>query len=153
MGFLAAPVAYSLTDQTCLPGSLHRSFVPQTGAIPLTSKPIADAAASGASSPYRLPTVLVLTLYFLTMALLGWTSAGTAPSGVEAQSPSELGIGTFGKLVAAPNAALAFWGVWVMMFGSDATRNRKKAGDAGAKDRATSSFPFKNTYAEGEKQK
>lgn len=116
----------------------------QTGAIPLTSAPLADPASSGARSPYRFPTILILTIYFTVLAVLGWNSAGTADSAVEANSPSELGIGVFGKLIALPHAALAFAGFGVLMFGSDVTRNQKKSGDAGAKDKASSSFPFKS---------
>lgn len=113
----------------------------------MTSKPLADGASSGASSPYRYPTILILTIYFSVLATLGWTSAGTAPSAVEANSPSEIGIGVFGKLIALPHALLAFAGFGVLMFGSDITRNKKKSGDASAKDKATSSFPFKSEWS------
>ncbi|CAO1621885.1 unnamed protein product [Sympodiomycopsis kandeliae] len=125
----------------------------QTGAIPLTSRPMADGASSGADSPYRYPTILILTFYFSVLAALGWTSSGTAASAIEAGSPGELGIGVFGKIIALPHALLAFAGFGVLMFGNDLTRNKKKSGDPNAKDRASSSFPFKNQYAENEKSK
>ncbi|CAO1624701.1 unnamed protein product [Parajaminaea phylloscopi] len=126
----------------------------QTGAIPLTSHPLPDAQASGRSSPYRQPTVLLLTIYYLVIAAVAWTSQGTAASVVEANVPTEVGIGAFGKLLAFPHALLGAWGFWVLLFGArDATVNRKKGGDPNAKDAATSNFPFKNQYADEQKSK
>lgn len=119
----------------------------------MTSHPLPDSASSGRQSPYRFPSTLILTLYFIAIAALSYTSVGKAPSAVESSNPSELGIGTFGKLLALPHALLAAWGCWVLMFGADIAANRKKGGDPNAKDRAASSYPFKNQYAQNEKSK
>lgn len=119
----------------------------------MTSHPLPDQAASGQQSPYRQPSVLLLTLYYLAIAAQSYLSVGKAPSAAEAATPSELGTGNFGLLLALPHAGLAAWGLFVLMFGGDMAKNKKKAGDASAKDKATSNFPFKNTYAENEKSK
>lgn len=123
------------------------ALLPQTGAIPLTSAPIAPRADAGAPAT-RFPSVLILVLYFLSMTLVSYASAGSASTAVEAQSAGELGLGTFAYFIAVPSALLAFWGTGALMFGDDLTRNRKKAGDSGAKDAATSSFPFKSEYSQ-----
>ena len=123
--------------------------------MPLTSHPLPDSQSSGQSSPYRQPTILLLTIYYLGIAVLAWTSQGVAPSVIEANVPAtEVGIGSFGKLLAFPHGLLGGWGFWVLLFGAnDATVNRKKGGDPNAKDNATSNFPFKNQYASEQKSK
>lgn len=84
------------------------------------------------------------------MATLSWISRGTGKSATEVSSIGDLGIGTFGTLLALPHAALALAGFGVLMFGNDMTRNKKKGGDGSAKDKSTSSFPFKSEYSVGQ---
>ncbi|EPQ29396.1 uncharacterized protein PFL1_03151 [Pseudozyma flocculosa PF-1] len=128
-----------------------------TGAVPVSSSPIPDARSNGAS-PFRMPTLVVTTLYFAANALTAWTQAGnTAAAGAGAAAkqidPSELGIGTYGKVIAMSHALFAFWGFAVFLFGQDVTRNAKKGGDTSAKDKSVSNWPFKNQYAAEEKSK
>ncbi|SNX84667.1 uncharacterized protein MEPE_03376 [Melanopsichium pennsylvanicum] len=132
-----------------------------SGAIPVSTSPVPDSASSG-KSPFRIPTVVVTALYFAANALTAWTQSGprqvvsaSAASTVAGTNmdPANLGIGAFGKVVGFSHAAFAFWGLGVFMFGNDLTRNKKKAGDQGAKDKSVSSFPFKNQYANNEKAK
>lgn len=115
----------------------------------MTSHPLPDAQSSGKDSPYRQPTILLLTIYYLGIAALAWTSKGKASSVVEANVPTDVGIGSFGKLLALPHALLSGWGFWVLLFGAgDVIVNHKKGRDPSTKDTAASSFPFKNQYAQ-----
>lgn len=123
-----------------------------SGAIPVTTAPMPDSASAG-KSPFRIPTVVVTALYFAANAFTAWSAAGAPKQSASKTDPADLGIGTFGKVVGLAHAALAFWGFGVFMFGNDLTRNRKKAGDAAAKDKSVSGFPFKNQYASDEKRK
>ncbi|CDS02107.1 uncharacterized protein SPSC_05927 [Sporisorium scitamineum] len=122
-----------------------------SGAIPVTTAPVPDSASAG-KSPFRIPTVVVTALYFAANAFTAWTQSGPRVAADKAD-PANLGIGTFGKVVGLAHALFAFWGFGVFMFGNDLTRNRKKAGDSGAKDKSVSGFPFKNQYASEEKAK
>ncbi|EST08434.1 hypothetical protein PSEUBRA_001847 [Kalmanozyma brasiliensis GHG001] len=122
-----------------------------SGAIPVTTAPMPDSSSSG-KSPFRIPTVVVTALFFAANAFTAWSQAGPRTA-KDAADPAKLGIGTFGKVVGLTHAAFAFWGFGVFMFGNDLTRNRKKAGDSGAKDKSVSGFPFKNQYASEEKAK
>ncbi|ETS61716.1 hypothetical protein PaG_04219 [Moesziomyces aphidis] len=122
-----------------------------SGAIPVSTSPVPDASSSG-KSPFRIPTVVISTVYFGLNAYSAWTFSGpNKPTG--SIDPAALGIGTLGKVLGAAHAGFAFWGLAVFMFGNDLTRNSKKAGDASAKDKSVSNFPFKNQYAAEEKAK
>lgn len=118
-----------------------------SGAIPVTTSPTPDSSSSG-KSPFRIPVVVITTVYFALSAFISWNQAGTKPSttGLNAGqiNPHELGIGSFGKVVGFGHALFAFWGLAVFMFGNDLTRNKKKGGDSSAKDKSVSSFPFKS---------
>lgn len=113
-----------------------------SGAIPVSTSPVPDASSSG-KSPFRIPTVVISTVYFGLNAYSAWTFSGpNKPTG--STDPAALGIGTLGKVLGAAHAGFAFWGLAVFMFGNDLTRNSKKAGDASAKDKSVSNFPFKS---------
>ncbi len=113
-----------------------------SGAIPVSTSPVPDASSSG-RSPFRIPTVVISTVYFGLNAYSAWTFSGpNKPTG--STDPAALGIGTLGKVLGAAHAGFAFWGLAVFMFGNDLTRNSKKAGDASAKDKSVSNFPFKS---------
>lgn len=123
-----------------------------SGAVPVSTSPVPDAASAG-KSPFRIPTVVVSTLYFAANAATAWSQSGPRHAGNDQLDPASLGIGSFGKVVGFAHALLAFWGFGVFLFGNDLTRNRKKAGDSSAKDKSVSGFPFKNQYASEEKAK
>ncbi|KAN0064603.1 hypothetical protein ACQY0O_002232 [Thecaphora frezii] len=131
-----------------------------TGAVPVSSSPLPDLKCNGAS-PFRMPTIVVTTLFFAANAFAAWSQAGQSPSSAAGAaaaaakqvSPLQLGIGTYGKVIGASHALFAFWGFCVFMFGNDLTRNAKKGGDNSARDKSVSSWPFKNQYAAEEKQK
>ncbi|CBQ72427.1 conserved hypothetical protein [Sporisorium reilianum SRZ2] len=122
-----------------------------SGAIPVTTAPMPDST-SASKSPFRIPTVAITAAYFAASAFTAWTQAGPRVAGAKAD-PANLGIGAFGKVVGGAHALFAFWGFGVVLFGNDLTRNAKKAGDASAKDKSVSGFPFKNQYASEEKAK
>ncbi len=113
-----------------------------SGAIPVTTSPVPDASSSG-KSPFRIPTVVISTVYFGVNAYSAW-SFSSPNKRTGSMDPAALGIGTLGKVLGAAHAGFAFWGLAVFMFGNDLTRNSKKAGDASAKDKSVSNFPFKS---------
>lgn len=115
-----------------------------SGAIPVSTSPVPDSASSG-KSPFRIPTVVVTVFYFAANAFIAWSQSGPRQASNKFDA-SNLGIGTFGKVVGFTHALFAFWGLGVFMFGNDLTRNKKKAGDSSAKDKSVSSFPFKSEY-------
>ena len=49
-----------------------------TGAVPVSTSPIPEASANG-KSPFRMPAVVVATLYLATSALTSWVQAGYVP--------------------------------------------------------------------------
>ncbi|GAA6012892.1 hypothetical protein JCM11491_006215 [Sporobolomyces phaffii] len=100
-------------------------IVVQSGAIPLTSSLSASqgVAQSSAAAPFRQPTIGITTVFF---GVLAWQSY-------------DLNM----KVAAAPSAALAVYGLWVLLFAHQGRVNQ-----AGTK---ASSFPFKNAAAEEKK--
>jgi len=114
-----------------------------SGAIPVSTSPIPDSSSSG-KSPFRIPTVVVTALFFAANAFTAWQQSAPRQAAKDTLDPASLGIGAFGKVVGFIHAAMAFWGFGVFMFGNDLTRNAKKSGNSGAKDKSVSNFPFKS---------
>jgi len=108
--------------------SLGLLLVVQTGALPLTSNlhsATESSSPSAADAPFRTPTVVIASVFFGGCGYLSWQAS----------------LKTFGVI----NAAIGFWGFWVLLFANE--KHLTKSG----KDNSMSSFPFKNKVAHSRK--
>ncbi|QGA17725.1 hypothetical protein EYB26_005401 [Talaromyces marneffei] len=108
-----------------------------TGSVPLTSSvgnfdaPSTPTEGENVRAPYAVPTLLVTTLFQVTLAFYNYAWHLT-------NGQTALGLGMIGS------AAVASLGVWCLLFATSEGRVSRRTGA----DKRMSGFPFRNAEAD-----